>query len=186
MTQSQLIQHFSVPDRKITVAKLGLQLRREKFSLRELVDLTFYLDQEIALKASRLLEYILFKFPENYYQDIEYFIGRAKDADTAVSKKSYAKILMHITSPDVPKDVRDKIREIDLENIVGLCFEWMENPRMLVSTRASVMEALFNLRHQYPWIAEQLSKRLELLSQSASPYLLTKCNYILGYLHPED
>ncbi len=186
MTQSQLIQHFSAPDRKITVAKLGLQLKREKFSLRELVDLTFYADQEIALKSSRLLEYILFKFPENYYHDIEYFIGRAKDADTAVSKKSYAKILMHLTSPDVPKDVRDKIREIDLENVISICFEWMGNSKMLVSARASVMEALFNMRHQYPWIAEQLSKRLELISKNASPLLLSKCNYILGYLHPEE
>ncbi len=186
MTQSQLIQHFSAPDRKITVAKLGLQLKRENFSLRELVDLTFYPDKEIALKASRLLEYILFKFPENYYSDIEYFIDRAKDTDTPVSKKSYAKILMHITSPDVPKDVRNKMKEIDLENVIELCFEWMKNPKMLVSARASAIEALFNMRHQYPWIAEQLSKRLELISQNASPYLLTKCNYILGYLHPED
>src|SRR5258708_9405698 len=106
MTQSQLIQHISAPGRSITVAKLSHQLKRENFSLRELVDLTFYPDKGISLKSSRLLEYILFKFPENYYEDIEYFIERMEAVTTLSSKKPYAKILIHITSPEVPREVR--------------------------------------------------------------------------------
>ena len=186
MTQSQLIQHFSAPDRKITMAKLGHQLKRENFSLRELVDLTFYPDQEIALKSSRLLEYILFKFPENYCHDIHYFIERADDLNTQPNKKPYAKILMYITSPEVPRDVRQKMKEIELERVVELCFEWIIDTKMPVSVRSYACEALFNMRHRYPWIAEELSKQLEFMACTASPALLAKCNYILSYLHPED
>jgi hypothetical protein len=186
MTQSQLIQHFSAPDRKITVAKLGHQLKRENFSLRELVDLTFHPDKEIALKSARLLEYILYKFPENYYDDLEYFIECADYVRTPVNKKPYAKILMRVTSPEVPREVRNKMKEINLERVVELCFEWMIDPKMLVSVRASASEALFNMRHRYPWIAEELSKQLEFMTRTATPILLAKCNYILSYLHPED
>jgi len=186
MTQSQLIQHMSAAGGNITVAKLGRQLKRENFSLRELVDLTFHSDKEIALKSSRLLEYILFKFPENYYQDIEYFIERIEEVDNAARKKSYAKVLMHITSPEVPKEVRNKVKEINLERAVELCFLWMIDPKMLVSIRSSASEALFNMRHRYPWIAEELSKQLEFITRTATPNLLAKCNYILSYLHPED
>jgi len=172
MTQSQLIQHISAPDRKITVAKLGSQLKRENFSIRELVDLTFYPDKEIALKSSRLLEYILFRFPENYYEDIEYFIERIEDVSTSAGKKPYAKILMHITSPEVPREVRNKMKEINLERAVELCFEWIIDPKM---------------RHRYPWIAEELSRQLEFMTtRNTTPNLLAKCNYILSYLHPED
>ncbi|MDB5142037.1 MAG: hypothetical protein JWQ66_750 [Mucilaginibacter sp.] len=186
MTQSQLIQHFFAPDRKITVAKLGHQLKRENFSLRELVDLTFHPDKDIALKSSKLLVYILFKFPENYYNDLEYFIGCAEDVTTPAGRKPYAKILMHITSPEVSREVRHKMKEINLERVIELCFEWMIDPKMPVSVRASAGEALFNMRHRYPWIAEELSKQLEFMTRSASPVLLAKCNYILSYLHPED
>ena len=186
MTQSQLIQHMSAPGGKITVAKLGRQLRRENFSLRELVDLTFYPDKEIALKSSRILEYVLFKFPENYYQDIDYFISRIEEVDNATRKKPYARILMHITSPDVPKQVRERMKEIELERAVELCFEWMIDTSMPVNVRGSTAEALFNMRHRYPWIAEELSKQLEFMSATASPNLLAKFNYILSYLHPED
>lgn len=186
MTQSQLIQHMSAPGRKITVAKLSHQLKRENFSLRELVDLTFYPDKEIALKSSRLLEYILFRFPENYLEDIGYFIARTEDVSTPSRKKPYAKILMYLTSPEVPREVRHQMKEINLERVVELCFEWMIDPKMLISVRASASEALFNMRHRYPWIAEELSKQLEFMAPRATPNLLAKCNYILSYLHPED
>src|ERR1700712_6055989 len=118
MTQSQLIQHMSAPGKKITVAKLGRQLKRENFSLRELVEMTFHTDKEIALKSSRLLEYVMFKFPEKYYEDIQYFIDHLGQVQSQTSKKPYAKILMHITSPDVPKEVRNKMKEIELERVV--------------------------------------------------------------------
>jgi hypothetical protein len=160
MTQSQLIQHFSAPDRKITMAKLGHQLKRENFSLRELVDLTFHPDKDIALKSSRLLVYILFKFPENYDNDLEYFISCANDVNTPASRKAYAKILMHITSPEVSKDVRHKMKEIELERVVELCFQWMTDPKMPVNVRSSASEALFNMRHRYSWNLWQVRHRL--------------------------
>lgn len=186
MTQSQLIQHMSAPGKGTTVAKLGRQIKKENFSLTELVDMTFHQDKEIALKSSRLLEYVLFKFPESYYHDIQYFIDRIFDLQNSSGKKTYAKVLMHITSPEVPKDVREKMKDIEMERVVELCFEWMIDPKMLVSVRAYSAEALFNLRHRYPWIAEELSKQLEFMTRTATPNLLAKCNYILGYLHPED
>lgn len=186
MTQSQLIQHMSAPGKGTTVAKLGRQIKKENFSLTELVDMTFHEDKEIALKSSRLLEYVLFKFPESYYDDIQYFIDRIFDLQSSSGKKTYAKVLMHITSPEVPRDVREKMKEMEMERVVELCFEWMIDPKMPVSVRAYSAEALFNLRHRYPWIAEELSKQLEFITRTATPNLLAKCNYILSYLHPED
>lgn len=186
MTQSQLIQHISAPERNIRADKLSYQLKRENFSLRELVDLTFYHDQEIALKASRLLEYILFKFPENYYEDIEYLIERVKDVNCTSCKKPYAKIIMHITSPEVHREVRNAMKEIDLERVVELCFEWLIDVKMLVSVRMAASEALFNMRHRYPWIAEELSKQLEYIIRDTTPAMLAKADMILSYLHPED
>jgi hypothetical protein len=78
------------------------------------------------------------------------------------------------------------MKEIEMERVVEICFEWMIDPKMLVSVRAYSAEALFNLRHRYPWIAEELSKQLEFMTRTATPNLLAKCNYILSYLHPED
>jgi hypothetical protein len=186
MTQSQLIQHISAFDKHIKVVKLRSKLKEQSFSLCELVDLTFYPDKDIALKASRLLTTMMLKFPENYYNEIGYLIERVEDLKCESCKKYYAKIIMHVTSPEVSKDVRNKIKEINFERVVELFFDWMVDPKMLVSVRASASEALFNLRHRYPWIAEELSNQLEYIMRDATPFLAARGNMILSYLHCED
>jgi hypothetical protein len=186
MTQMQLIQHISAFDKHIKVVKLRKKLKEESFSLRDLVDLTFYSDKAIALKASKILEYILFKFPENYYEDIDYLVEHVAHVKCTSCKKHYAKILMHITSPEVPRDVRNQLKEINMEHIVELCFHWLMDDKMLTSVQASAAETLFNMRHRYPWIAEALSAQLEPMMLTATPMMLTKGNYILSFLHCED
>jgi hypothetical protein len=186
MTQMQLIQHIAGFDKHIKVVKLRSKLQEQSFSLRELVDLTFYPDKEVALKASRLLQTMLLKFPESYKDDIGYFIANIAVADCANCKNHFAKIMAYITSPDVSKVVRLQVKEIDFENATALCFKWMNDPKMLTRMRASAAETLFNLRHRYPWIAEKLSKQLEAMVPAASPMLKAKANYILSFLHCED
>ena len=184
MTQLQLIQHISAFEH-IKVVKLRSQLKEQTFSLRELVDLTFYADQEIAQRTSKILAFIMFKFPENYSEDICYLVEQVAGVKCSSCKKHYAKILMHITSPDVPKEVRNAVKEINFEHIVELCFGWMKDPKMLTSVRASTAETLFNMRHRYPWIAEALSRELEAMMPTATPLLQAKGNYILSFLHCE-
>ena len=186
MTQSQLIQHISAYDKYIKVVKLRSELKAQRFTLRELVDLTFYPDKPIAVKASRLLETMLLKFPESYYTEIDYLIERVDDVKCHSCKRHYAKILMHLTSPEVPREVRNKMKELNFERVVELCFDWMIDPKMLISVKASASETLFNLRHRYPWIAEELSKQLEYLMRDATPALAARGNMILSYLHCED
>ncbi len=186
MTQSQLIQHVSAFDAPINGIKPAYELRNQDFTLSELVDLTFYTDQQIAVKASKLLETMLVKFPESYCDEIEYLIKRVEDVDCQSCKKHYAKIIEHVNSPEVSKEVRSKIKEINFERIIELCFAWLTDTNMLVSTRANAGEALFNLRHRYPWIAEDLSRKLEDLMPGAAPLLASKADMILSYLHCED
>ncbi len=186
MTQMQLIQHISAFDKHIKVVKLRRTLIEQPFSLRELVDLTFYTDKAIALKASRLLETMLLKFPKNYADDIAYLVEHVADVNCMGCKKHYAKVIMHITSPDVPKEVRDVVKDINFDQVVELCLTWLADPKMLTRVRASAAEALFNLRHRYPWIAEALSAKLEAMIPGATPMLKARANFILSYLHCED
>ncbi|HVS92920.1 MAG TPA: hypothetical protein VHE59_12845 [Mucilaginibacter sp.] len=186
MTESQLIQHISTFDKRIRMVKLRSKLKEQNFSLSELVDLTFYPDKQIAIKASKIMQYIVFKFAENYTDDIAYLLAHVTDVKLLGCKKHYAKIIMHLTSPEVAKDVRTVMKGIDLEPVVELCFDWINDPKMLTGVRASAAEALFNMRHRYPWIAERLSCQLEAMMLNATPMFRARGNYILGFLHCED
>lgn len=186
MTQSQLIQHISAFDSRIQAVKFRTQLREKSFSLSELVDLTFYPDKAVAMKASRTLQFIMSKFPQNYLDEISYLVEHVTDVQCSGCLKHYARIMMRITSPEVDREVRNRLKEIDLEPIVELCFKWLNDAKMLSVVRVSAAETLFNMRHRYPWIAEALSNKLERTINVATPMLKTKAGYILSYLHCED
>lgn len=186
MTQSQLIQHISAFDNHIRAVTLRSEVKQRRFTLSELVDLTFYADNPTAVKASRVLQTMLLKFPTNYLGEIEYLVQRVEDVKCESCKKYYARIIMRLTSPEMHRDVRNKVKEINFERIVEICFDWMVDPDMPVSVRAPAAEALFNLRHRYPWIAADLSEHLEYIMRDATPLLKAKGNMILSYLHCED
>jgi hypothetical protein len=185
MTQMQLIQHISTFD-NFRAVKFRNKLREQSFSLTELVDLTFHGDPQVAQKASKILQYIIFKFPANYIEEIGYLIEHVTEVDCTTCRRHYAKILLHLTSPEIPKEVRNKVKELDFEPIVELCFRWLNDSKMTASIRTSAAETLFNLRHRYPSIAEALSRELEAMMLYMSPMLKQKGNYILSFLHCED
>lgn len=185
MTQLQLIQHISGFE-NTRFGKLRSKLKEKNFSLHELVDLTFYSDKEVANKASKILEFILFKFPESYIEDVPYLVEHVAEVKCVGCRKHYAKVLKHLTSPEVSKEVRTAIKEINFEPIIELCFSWLRDPHMIVHVRSSAAETLFNMRHRYPWIAEGLSGDLEAMIPAASPMLKAKGGYILSFLHCED
>src|SRR5579862_770808 len=101
MTQMQLIQHISTFD-NFRVVKFRNKLREQSFSLSELVDLTFHADPQVAQNASKILQFIIFKFPANYVDEIGYLIGHVAVVDCATCRKHYAKALSHLTSPEIP------------------------------------------------------------------------------------
>ncbi len=185
MTQLQLIQHLSTFD-TFKVIKFRSKLKEQSFTLNELVDLTYHSDFKIALKASKILHYILYRFPANYINEVSYLIAKVDQVEYPGCKIYFAKILAQLTSPEMQRDMRKKIKEIELDKVAELCFSWLRDPKMLTSVRAAAAETLFNLRHRYPWIAEALSRDLEALLPNASPLLASKANFVLSFLHCED
>jgi hypothetical protein len=185
MTQMQLISHIATFD-NFRVVKFRNKLKEQSFTLSELVDLTFLADPKISLKASKILQYIILKSPSNYTNEIAYLLEHVSDVECGPCKRHYARILVHLTSPEIPRAIRDKIKDIEFDHIAELCFKWMRDGKMNTYVRCYASETLFNLRHRYPWIAEALSRDLETIRQKASPLLKSKADFILSYLHPED
>jgi hypothetical protein len=186
MNQSQLISHISTFNTPIKARQLRNELKEENFSLKELVDLTFYPGKDVAIKASGIIQFMMTRFPQNYLDDTGYMVDHIAEVTSTGCLKYYARVLGYITSAERPRELRNNLKEIELQPVVELCFKWLDDTKMLTAVRTSAAETLFNLRHRYPWIAEGLSRRLEAIVRTATPLLLSKANYILSFLHPED
>jgi hypothetical protein len=184
LTKPELIHQLAGTMGKTKVAKLSTIISTSNFDLDDLIELTFSSDKNIAFRAAWLLENTFLKRPLKYLDKTDAITGRIKEVKHPACKRHYAKIMMHLTSPQAHPRIRQKINDTDLEQVVEQCFDWMIDPAVLIAVKAFASEALFNMRHRYPWVAEELAKQLEYLMLNGTAAIQSKGRRLLGFLNP--
>jgi hypothetical protein len=182
ISQEELIKQISGPIGKRKVLELSRILKEQQFALRDLIDLTFFADRDVAFRASWILENIFLKEPDRYEPDLEYLISRVKDVKNESCKRHYAKIIMHITTRKTPPAIKSKLEQIDLEAVVEQCFDWMIDPKVKIAVKVFASEALFNLRHRYPWINEELADQIKFLMKDGTAAIQSRGRKLLAAL----
>jgi hypothetical protein len=168
MDKTQLIKKITTTIGKVKVLELGKILTEKRFNLRDLIDITLHPEPDIAFRAAWILENVFLQYPEIYLPDLEYLLSTMVIVKAPGCKRHYTKIVMHIMDPKAPQIIKDKVQTIDLEQIVEQLFDWMIDPKVKIAVKAFAAEALFNLRHRYNWIAEELANQLHYLMRNGS------------------
>jgi len=182
ISKEELIKQISNTVGKTKVLELSRILKDKAFALRDLIDLTFYADRDIAFRAAWILENIFLQDPTRYEADLEYLISRIKEVKHASCQRHYAKIMMHITTKKTPEIIQQKLQQVDLEPVVEQCFDWMIDPKVLVAVKVFASEALFNLRHRYPWIKEELENQISFLMRNGTAAMQSRGRKLLALL----
>jgi len=182
LTKDGLVREISKTIVKTKVEKLTAILDKQQFALRDLVDLTFHKDSNIAFRAAWILENLFLKKPETYIDELEYLVSRIKDINYPGSKRHYAKIMTHITAKKAPAPIKQKLETIGLEPVVEKLFDWLIDPKVLVAVKVFASEALFNLRIRYPWIDEELKEQVKFLMRDGSAAMQTRGKKLLSKL----
>lgn len=182
ISREELIKQISNTIGKTKVLELSRVLKEQHFALRDLIDLTFDVDRDIAFRAAWILENIFLQDPTRYEAGLEYMVSRIKEVKHASCKRHYAKIMMHITAKNAPPAIKQRLRELDLQPVVEQCFDWMIDPEVLVAVKVFASEALFNLRYRYTWINEELADQIRFLMRNGSTAIQTRGKKLLGQL----
>jgi hypothetical protein len=182
VTQTELLKQISNTIGKMKVLELSRILKEQNFSLRDLIDITFYADKDIAFRAAWILENVFLQNPGIYEPDLEYLLSRIKNVKYAGCQRHYAKIIMHITDKKAPISIQQKLQQIDLEPTVEQCFDWMIDPKVKVAVKVFSSEALFNLRNRYPWIKEELANQIKFLMRNGTAAIHSRGRKLLALL----
>ncbi len=181
ISQSELIKQISSTIGKPKVIELSCILK-EQFALRDLIDITFYADKNIAFRAAWILENVFLNDPARYETDVEYLLLRLRDIKHASCQRHYAKIIMHLTHPKTIPAIKNKLQTLDLEHAAEQCFDWMIDPKVKIAVKVFAAEALFNLRGRYPWIQEELANQIRFLMRNGSPAIQVRGKKLLAML----
>jgi hypothetical protein len=182
VTQAELIEQLSATIGKTKVDKLSKLLKQQGFALRDLIDLTFHQNKTIAFRAAWLLENMFLINPASYLPEIDYLLVRFKEVKYESCQRHYAKIMMHSTAPKVHPLIKARLAETDLKPVVEQCFDWLIDPKALIAVKAFSAETLFNLRHRYTWISEELANQLAFLMRDGSPAIQSRGRKLLAKL----
>lgn len=168
MTCDELTQKIANTIGKLKVLELSRILTEQQFDLRDLINITFHSDKPLAFRAAWLLENMFLKDPDVFTNNLEYFIERLPKVTNPGCQRHYAKILMHATEEKEQSPVKQKLNNLDLEPAVEQLFDWMINPKVKIAVKVFAGWALLNLRHRYPWVADELPAQLEFLMRDGS------------------
>jgi len=182
LTPAELIKEISTTLVKVKVVKLSAILKKQQFILRDLIDITFHYDKNIAFRAAWILENLFLQNPESYLNDMGYLVSRIKDVSNPSCKRHYAKIIMHITSRKAPLAIQQKLQHIDLKPVAEQFFDWMIDPKVLIAVKVFAAEALFNIRQRYPWIKEELGEQIRFLMRDGTAAIQSRGRKLLAQL----
>jgi hypothetical protein len=179
LTSDELIKEIGTTLTKAKVVKLTAILKKQQFSVKDLIDITFHPDKNIAFRAAWILENLFLQKPESYIENLDYLISKVKVVGNPSCKRHYAKILMHITAPKAPASIRQKLAGTNLEPVVEQLFDWLIDPKVLIAVKVFAAEALFNLRDRYNWITEELANQVRFLMRDGTAAIQSRGRKIL-------
>lgn len=182
MDQTELIKQITNNIGKVKVLGLSKILHENCFDLRDLIAVTFHHNKDVAFRATWLLENVFLDNPEVYLSELEFLLSGITKVKHPGPQRHYAKIVMHITEPSTPQIIKDKVRQLDMEQVVEQLFEWMIEPKVKIAVKAFAAEALFNMTERYPWVKDELAQQLQFLMRDGTAAIQVKGKKLLQQL----
>ena len=181
-TGEDLVKNLSVRLSKAETEKLATQLAASGFGLKDIIDITFHSDKNIAFRAAWLLENVLMHHANTYAGSLPYLIHRFAGVSYPSNQRHYANIMIRLTSAKAGNDIQQNLAQTDMEPVVEKLFDWLIDPEVLVAVKCSAAEALMHLSRRYHWIAEELVNQLHFLMRNGSAAMQARGKMILKTL----
>ncbi len=183
LSPDQLIKQISDTIGKTKVLELSTMIKDQNFSLRNLIDITFHPDKNIAFRASWILENVLLNDAAAYIADLNYLTERFTAVDYPSCQRHYGNMIMRITSSKAQSSIKNTVKKTDLEPVVEHLFEWLIDDNVKIAVKSCAAEALFNLRSRYPWIKDELREQLQYLMRDGTAAIQARGKKLLKELN---
>jgi hypothetical protein len=182
LTIDALLHKLKEPRSTRWVEDLAVALLREGFEVSDLLNLTNYHEKQAAFRAAWLLDTLVTNNVPQYIQHIDLFVTYMRLTKHHSCHRHYVRIFMYLSSVTADEKVKQEIAKTDMEPVVEQCFEWLINPKVKVAVKTCAAQTLFNLRHRYNWITEELQNQLIYLMKNGGPAIQATGRRLLNLL----
>ncbi|WP_028296128.1 hypothetical protein [Olivibacter sitiensis] len=182
MKKEQLFQELKQTMGKVQVQNVAKRLAEGKFDLNDLLDLCFTKPDVLAFRAAWILEQIDSLYPEQFSLIFFRFIQRMPEQVNESCQRHFTKILMnytHAKAPAVRQVPYSRLTVAQREKLVECQFDWLVDPDTPVAVRVNVMDILYNMSGEFPWIKEELAPQIEFFLRDGSAAMQSRGKRLL-------
>ncbi|TKC10744.1 hypothetical protein FA048_11270 [Pedobacter polaris] len=178
MEREQLLAAIKTTLNKTKVNDLTKIAAENNFSIKELIDLTFHKEDQIAFRASWILENIYISHIERFVPHTAYFLSVFSTQNNLSCRRHYGKILALLTSRRSPLAIKELIEKHNTEQLVETVFSWLIDEKVPVAIKSHCLNILANLNAKHNWIKDELLQTMDFLVDKESIAFYAKAKQI--------
>ncbi len=146
-------------------------------------------NEKLSFHSAWVLENVLIPNPELFSLNFSKIIELLPTTKSPSLQRHLCKLLSYAmencSRNKLPNDACLLFKEMNMEPIVEVCFEWLLNPLVKPSVKAYCMDILFHLSKRYDWITNELPHIIELQMIDGTPGVKAKGNIVIKRLKKE-
>jgi hypothetical protein len=169
---------------KKTIAELAQSIAESGFSIKELIDLTFHEDEQMAFRASWILENIYIRHVSHFQSAAAYFLTKFSRQDNLSSRRHFGKILALMTAKKAPIYIAETINSYNTDELVETVFSWLIDEQVPVAVKSHCLNILANLSSKHTWVKAELVDTMDFLVDKESIAFYAKVKQIRKQLNP--
>jgi len=163
---------------KTMTEELAKVIAESEFSIKELIDLTFHVDEKIGFRASWILENVYIRYTAHFWPHATYFLTRFHHQQNLSSRRHFGKILALMTAKKAPVYIREVIDTYHTEKVVETTFSWLIDEQVPVAVKSHCLNILANLTSKHQWIKNELLATMDFLVDKESIAFYAKAKQI--------
>lgn len=160
----------------------AVKIARDKAcNASDLISLSLYPQNEIAFRASWILEQFLYYRWDDLVPFLSDFIEGYFVQKNRSCQRHFSKIMMHLTDSASETGVKSLISEYQ-EQIIEITFDWLIDPQTPVAVKVNCMDILLYFSRGQQWIHDELRSQVQFLLKNGSAAVQSRGKRILKKL----
>ncbi len=173
-----LLESIKTTLQKSKVEKLAAIASDETFSVKELIDLSFYCDEQIGFRAAWILENVYTAHQPRFLPHVLYFLEKLPQQRNLSALRHYVKILALMTKKNANETIKKIIADYNTDQLVEVVFAWLIDEKIPVAIKSHCLNILANLNKKHNWIREELLQTIDFLVDKESIGFFAKVKQI--------
>jgi hypothetical protein len=178
MQNHSLLETIKTTLQKSKVEKLAAIASEETFSVKDLIDLSFYHDEQVGFRSAWILENVYAAYQQRFLPYALYFLEKFPEQTNLSALRHFVKILAFMTKRNASAEIKKIIADYDTDHLVEIVFAWLIDDQIPVAVKSHCLNILANLNTRHNWIREELLQTMDFLVDKESIAFFAKVKQI--------